>query len=290
MLPQRLLTAIGAALAVVALAAPTMGPVKAQDEPAPQKKDAGALKDAIKAKMAKSAAGKESAIKPYDEVITAEAKSSKGLFLVHRIGDKVFYEIPTELLGKPMLWVTQIEKTQSGYGYGGSPVGDRVVRWEQRGNDILLRDMRFGIRAEAKDPIKDAVAASSIEAIIEVFPIKAFGKDKRPVIEVTGMFTGDLTEFGAKRRLGATGTDPRKTFIESVKPFPRTSRRRSRSPTARAASVQAPGRGRTPNPVPTPAPTPLRGVVFPWACWAAVVRAPSPCCSITAWSSSPKSR
>ena len=49
---------------------------------------------------------------------------------------------PTEL-GKEMLWVTQIEQTQSGYGYGGSPVGDRVVRWEQRGDDILLRDVKY---------------------------------------------------------------------------------------------------------------------------------------------------
>ena len=262
MLRQRLLTAIGAALAVVALATPTMGPVKAQDEPAPPKKDMGASKDMIKAKMAKAAASKESAIKPYDDVITAEAKSSKGLFLVHRIADKIFYEIPTEELGKPMLWVTQIEKTQSGYGYGGSPVGDRVVRWEQRGDDILLRDMRFGVRAEAKDPIKDAVAASSIEAIIEVFPIKAFGKNKQPVIEVTGLFTGDLPEFSAKRRLNASGTDARKTFIESVKPYPENIEAKI-TVTYRSGGGAAGGMGPRPNPDPDPSPDPSPRRRFP---------------------------
>ena len=86
-------------------------------------------------------------IKPYDKVITKDAKTSAGLFLVHRLDEKVFFEIPTEELRKEMLWVTQIQQTQTGHGYGGEPVGDRVVRWEQRGNDVLLRDVKYEIRA-----------------------------------------------------------------------------------------------------------------------------------------------
>ena len=101
-------------------------------------------------------------------MITKEAKTSPGLFLVHRIEDKVFFEIPTAELGKEMLWVTQLEQTQAGYSYAGEPVGDRVVRWEQRGDDILLRDVKYEIRADVSDPIKDAVKATSLEAIIAV--------------------------------------------------------------------------------------------------------------------------
>ena len=94
----------------------------------------------------------ESKIKPYDRVITKEAKTSAGLFLVHRLEDKVFFEIPTEELGKEMLWVTQLEQTQAGHSYGGEPVGDRVVRWEQRGDDVLLRDVKYEIRADGERP------------------------------------------------------------------------------------------------------------------------------------------
>ena len=159
-------------------------------------------------------------IRPYDRVITKEAKTSPGLFLVHRIEDKVYFEIPTAELGKEMLWVTQLEQTQSGYSYGGEPVGDRVVRWEQRGDDILLRDVKYEIRADVSDPIKDAVKAASLEAIIAVLPIQAFGKDKRPVVDVTPVLTGDLPEFSARRELRASGIDPRRTFIEKVKAFP----------------------------------------------------------------------
>jgi Domain of unknown function (DUF5118) len=85
-------------------------------------------------------------MKSYDAVITKDAKTSAGLFLVHRLDDKVFFEIPTEELGKEMLWVTQLEQTQAGHSFGGEPVGDRVVRWEQRGEDVLLRDVKYEIR------------------------------------------------------------------------------------------------------------------------------------------------
>ena len=116
--------------------------------------------------------------------------------------------------------MTQLQQTQAGYSYGGEPVGDRVVRWEQRGNDVLLRDVKYEIRADVSDPIKDAVEATSLEAIIAVFPVQAYGKDKRPVIDVTSAFTSDLPEFSAKGRLRASGIDSRRTFIETVKAFP----------------------------------------------------------------------
>ena len=76
-----------------------------------------AKKDAT-ARRRRAARGRR--IRPYDRVITKEAKTSAGLFLVHRLDDKVFFEIPTEELGKEMLWVTQLEQTQAGHSYGAS--------------------------------------------------------------------------------------------------------------------------------------------------------------------------
>ena len=38
------------------------------------------------------------------------------------VGDKLYYQIPTDRLGKDMLWVVQIEKTQAGFSYAGMPV------------------------------------------------------------------------------------------------------------------------------------------------------------------------
>jgi len=172
------------------------------------------------------AEGKEDAkgskgIQPYDKVIPEDAKSDPGLFLVHRVEDKVFYEIPQDAFDKDMLWVVQIEKIEAGYGYGGTPVGDRVVRWELRDEKVLLRDVQYQIRADVDDPIRRAVEATSLAPILEVFPVKAWGKDKAPVIEVTDFFLGDPDEFSPKRRLSASGIDKGRSFIEEVLSFPR---------------------------------------------------------------------
>src|SRR5207247_3829169 len=102
---------------------------------------------------------KPETIKPYDKVITKEARTDKGLFWVHRVEDKFYFEIPTNEFGKEFLWVTQIEKTQAGFAYGGTPVGSRVVRWELRDKDVLLRDVKYDIRTESDGPIRHAVQA-----------------------------------------------------------------------------------------------------------------------------------
>src|SRR5439155_9216744 len=69
--------------------------------------------------------------KPYDKVITKEAKSDDGVFTVHTIKEKVYYEIPKTELGKEFLWVSQIARTTLGAGYGGQAAGNRVVKWER---------------------------------------------------------------------------------------------------------------------------------------------------------------
>ena len=56
---------------------------------------------------------------PYDRVITKDAKTKAGIFKVHQVKDKYYYEIPKTEIGKEFLWVTQIAKTTNGVGYGG---------------------------------------------------------------------------------------------------------------------------------------------------------------------------
>jgi hypothetical protein len=159
--------------------------------------------------------------KPYDEVITEEMISDPGLFLVHRDGDDVYFEIPVAELDKEMIWVTQIAETQAGYSWAGMPVGNRVVRWEQRGDRVLLRDVNYDIRADVDDPIKTAVEATSVAPIIHAFDVEAYGKDKAPVIKVSPFFTTDKPEFSAKESLGAKSLDGKRSFVDQVKSFPR---------------------------------------------------------------------
>lgn len=163
---------------------------------------------------------KETSIKPYDEIITSKAVSKPGLFLTHMVKEKLYYELPKEQLDQDMLWVTSIKKTQSGFSFAGMPVNDRVVRWELRGEKVLLRDVKYSIRASKDATIKMAVEATSVAPIIQSFAVAAWGKDQRPVIEVTSLFTSDVSEFSAKEVLNASGMDARRSFIEEWKAFP----------------------------------------------------------------------
>ncbi len=88
---------------------------------------------------------------PYDKVITKEAKSKKGVFTVHQIKDKYYYEIPKSEFGKEFLWVSQIARTTMGVGYGGQELGTRVIYWELSGNKVHLRDVNYSVVGRSKN-------------------------------------------------------------------------------------------------------------------------------------------
>ena len=159
-------------------------------------------------------------IRSYDRVITKDAKSDLGVFNVHRIKEKVYYEIPKNELGKDFLWVSQIARTTLGVGYGGQAAGRQVVRWERHNNRVLLRSVSYEVVADPKLPVSRAVQAANNNPIIMSFWIEAFGKDEAPVIDVTRLFTTEVTEFSARARLRARAFDATRSFIERIVSFP----------------------------------------------------------------------
>lgn len=162
----------------------------------------------------------EPEIRPYERVITKDAKSDDGVFTVHRIKDRVYYEIPKTALGRDFLWVSQIAKTTLGAGYGGQSAGNRVVKWERRGDRILLRGVAYDMVADAKQPIARAVEAANYNPIVMAFNVEAEGKEGSAVIEVTRLFTTDVPEFSGRSRVGARTFDAARSFVERTVSFP----------------------------------------------------------------------
>ncbi len=158
---------------------------------------------------------------PYDKVITKDAKSKKGVFTVHQIKDKYYYEIPNAEFGKLFLFNTRIAKTAIGVGNGGQELSSRVVYWELNANKVYLRSVSYDIVADPKAPIAEAVRASNNNAILMSFPVAAFGPFRlSAVIDVTRLFTSDVTEFSARQRLNASTMDSSRSYIERVSPYP----------------------------------------------------------------------
>lgn len=159
-------------------------------------------------------------IKPYERVITREAKSDTGLFTVHQIKEKYYYEIPKSELGKEYLWVSQIARTTLGAGYGGQALGSRVVKWERVGDRVMLRDVEYEVVADRNKPIARAVEAANNDTIMMAFNIEALGQNDSIVIDVTRLFTTEVTELSARTRLRARGFDPQRSFVERIVAFP----------------------------------------------------------------------
>jgi uncharacterized protein DUF4953/uncharacterized protein DUF5117/uncharacterized protein DUF5118 len=158
---------------------------------------------------------------PYDKVITKDAKTKKGVFTVHQVKDKYYYEIPKSELGKEFLLNTQIAKTTLGVGYGGQQLSSRVVYWELNGNKVNLRSVSYEVVADPNTPIAEAVKAANHNPILMNFPVAAFGPDKNSaVIDVTRLFTTDVYELSARQRLNATTMDTSRSYIDRVSPYP----------------------------------------------------------------------
>src|SRR4051812_1323253 len=164
----------------------------------------------------------EPVIRPYERVITKDAASKSGVFTVHRIKDRLYYEIPKEQLGREFLWVRQIKSTTLGAGQGGQAAGNRVVRWERRGDRVFLRSVSYEISSDPKAPIARAVRDANYDPIVMAFNIEALGKDDAPVIEVTRLFTSDVPEFSGRARVRARTFDQSRSFVDRTAAFPQT--------------------------------------------------------------------
>jgi Met-zincin/Domain of unknown function (DUF5117)/Domain of unknown function (DUF5118) len=164
-------------------------------------------------------AAAEPAPKPYATVIKGDVKTRTGLFKTHRIGSKLYFEIPRSALGKDMLLVTSIAKNNDQEGNGGDEVDDRVIRWERRDHRILFRSVSFSIIADPSAPVAKAVENSNLDVILGAFNVEAYGPDSSAVIEVTRLFTSPPTEISITS--GIRGTiDASRTFIDRAAAYP----------------------------------------------------------------------
>ncbi|WP_255399470.1 zinc-dependent metalloprotease [Roseivirga sp. 4D4] len=173
----------------------------------------------------KKPAPKKGGIQPFDKVITKEAKTDEGLFNVHKIDKKYFFEIPNDMLGRDMLMVTRIAKTASGIGFGGGKTNTQMLRWERVNDKILLRIISTTITAADSLPISEAVNNSNLEPILAAYDIKALSKDSSGVVvDVSALLTGDVKPLGLpqfrRTQYRVTRLDASRSYVSRVSSYP----------------------------------------------------------------------
>ncbi|MGM0545785.1 MAG: zinc-dependent metalloprotease [Bacteroidota bacterium] len=167
----------------------------------------------------------DNGIKPYSEVITDKAESDQGLFDVHKIDKKFFYEIPDSLLNREMLLVSRIAETQDEIGYGGEKLNTQVVRWQKKDDKILFRHVSYENVASDSLPVYEAVKNSNFEPIIASFDIESLGKDSSGVvINATKLYADDIQSMGLqsnqREEYQVTRLDKERSFIEHINSYP----------------------------------------------------------------------
>ncbi len=158
--------------------------------------------------------------RPYATVITPRAKSKKGVFDVHQVGSRLYFELPADQLNKDFVITSVLAGTAASIGINGTLGTDRVVRFERRENRIFLRDINYNnVATDSTLSTNRAMSLIGIFPIITALNVEAYGKDSASVIEVTRLFTGGVPEFVANGRRATV--DAARSYIDKFAAFSR---------------------------------------------------------------------
>lgn len=168
----------------------------------------------------------------YKDVITSKAITDHGLFDVHKVEDKYYFEIGDSMLGREILIINRISKAAAGmrngfFGYAGDQIGQNIIRFEKGPNNkIFLRTISYGEYArDSTSPMFMAVSNSNIQPIAASFEIRAFSPDSTgSVIDITDYVNGDNDIFyfnsSAKSSARIGGQQSDKSYINGIKSYP----------------------------------------------------------------------
>jgi len=173
---------------------------------------------------------KEPAFKPYEEIITADAMSDTGLFNIHQVADKYYYEIPFSLFEKDMLLVSRISKVAGGLSQvglsAGSKTNEQLIRWKRVRDKIHLQSISFNSVANDSLPIAQSVMDNNYHPILAAFDIETFNEDSTSaVIDVTSLFLKDVKAISGlsqrvREKYKVKSLDTKRSFIDRWATYP----------------------------------------------------------------------
>ena len=160
----------------------------------------------------------------YSDVVAASAETDRGLFDVHRIDDRLLFEIPDSIFGRDMAIMSRIAQAQTGMARGGDRLSpNMVVRWERREGSVYLRAVSHENTADEGSSIYLAVENSNFAPVLQSFAIETRG-DGTTVIDVTDLYMDDVPAFSLpanrRRQLGVQRYDQERSWLEWAKSFP----------------------------------------------------------------------
>ena len=162
--------------------------------------------------------------RPYADVVPASADTDDGLFDVHRVDDRLLFEIPDSLLGREMIVMSRYHRVQEGLtNVGANMAPNLVLRWERRGDRILARAVTHSTTADPEDNVSIAVENQRFAPILASLEIEARGSGTS-VVDVTDLYLGDTPAFtlpsNQRQRMSVRRYDRDRSWLEWSRSFP----------------------------------------------------------------------
>jgi hypothetical protein len=162
--------------------------------------------------------------KPYATVIPASATTTRGLFDVHRVDAKLFFEIPDSLLGREMIIMSRYAQVQDGMSQVGANMAPNiVVRWERRDDRIHLRAVSHQTTADSGTARHIAVEDQNFAPVLASMAIAARG-GASSVIDVSDLYLGEHPAFTLQRaqrtQLAVRRYERDRSWLEFARSFP----------------------------------------------------------------------
>ncbi len=102
----------------------------------------------------------------------------------------------------------------------------QVIRFQKKGDKILLRSVSYNSVASEEDPVYKSVRNNNFEPVVQSFDISAYAQDSAAVVDVTSFFTSDIPMIGPltdrqRKNFKIKGLDKSRSLISSVKSYPK---------------------------------------------------------------------
>ena len=181
------------------------------------------------------------AMRPF-AVVTRGAEHKPGFFDTYQKDDKVWIAVPRERFGTDFLMEMKLAQGIGANGlYGGTMLNlteANIMTIERRGEQVFLLQKPHRFTGKNDAAVAKAIDLTFAPSVVESGRIETFREDSAALIDVTNWFVSDLSGIGQAVRFAAATTpspqpppvpfDRARSYIESVKSFPRNTNIRAR--------------------------------------------------------------
>lgn len=174
---------------------------------------------------------KTNGLKPYREIITANAASWHSFVSVHKADNRYLLEIPDALMGRELMTVNRITRGPADfrskdlfYGYAGDMAGYYMFHFEKgEGNRVFIRVKTYKERAgdSSANGLAKSLLRNNAEPLVQSFAVKTTNDSLHTtVIDITDYLAQDNPLFSfdpaVKTAAGLGPVAADRSFIDSV--------------------------------------------------------------------------